>query len=402
MATHQTGHNIIVAYKVEVTFNTAVSGASGYQFRPNSGGLKLTRALIESKEIRSDGKTPMGRLGSKSVTGTYAGELSLGTFDPLFEAVMRSTFTTLSITQATASLVSVIAGADTHTLQCDVSGNWFTGGVMVGDVFRLTNFATSADNSINLRVTGVATITLTVMETLVTNTAPDTTFTLVRGKKVIQGTTPTRRSWTFDEYDADLDLSKVASGCRISSMKITGQPDGMAMVEFGIVGADLTPLASGASPSLTSPTLTTSIALTWADAVIRVGANSRTNLTAFELMIDMSAKGQPVIGSSTTPDVFENNSKVTGSISSTLTDFSDLTNFTAETEFEFHALLTEPESEPKDYISLFFARGKLTAFDDSIGQDGPKIVTLPFMVGTKGSGVAGYDDSMIILETSAA
>lgn len=401
MATHQTGHNIVVAYKVESVFNTPVSGAGGTQFRPNPGGsLKLSRNAFGSNEVRSDGKTSMGRLGSKSVAGSYSADLSNGTFDPLLEAIFRSTYVAaVAITQATMTSITTQAGPPSTITAA--AGSWITQGVRVGDVIRLSGHSTAANNSRNLRVTAVTATVITVAESLTTDAVADNSFTLTILKKLSMTSTLTRRSFTFEEYNADIDLTKIASGCRISSVKFTGQPDGMAIVEFGIVGADLTPLATGTSPTFTSPTLSTTIGLTWLDASIRVNGTDRVNLTGFELTLDLSAKTLPVIGSNVTPDVFENNLQVSGSLSMTLTDFAEFSNYTGETEFEFMALLVEPESEPKDCISLFAARCKYTGFDDQIGQDGAKIVTMPFMVGTKGAGVSGYDDSMVTLCTSA-
>ncbi len=400
MATMQTGKNTRVTYKAETTIGVAVTGTGGYEFRKNAGGgLQLSRATINPNEVRADGKTTMGRLGSKSVAGTLAADLSLGTFDTLMEAVVRGTWSTATtITEATASLTSITTDANTISA---TDGSWLTAGIRVGDVFRLTNFSTTANNNRNLRVSGVSTLTLTVVETLTTNAVADTSFTVTRAKKLIQPTTPVRRSFTFDEYNIDIDLSKQSSGCRISSMKITGQPDGMAIVEFGIVGMDQTNIASGSSPTMTSATLTTSTPLTWVDASIKVGSGDRTNLTAFEITYDLSAATLPVIGSSTSPDVFENNAKISGSLSYALADFTDYAAFIAETEFEFHALLVEPESEPKDFISFFLPRLKYTGFNDPQGNDGAKIATSPFMSGTKGT-ATGYDDTMISISTSAA
>lgn len=399
---NQTGHNLLVAYKAESTFNTPASGAGGTIFRPNAGpGLKLARPSVRSNEIRADGKTSMGRLGSKSVAGSYSADLSVGTFDPLLEAIFRGTYVpAVAITFATMTSITTQAGPPSTITAA--AGSWITQGVRVGDVIRLSGHSTAANNSKNLRVTAVTALILTVADALITDAGADTTGTLTIQKKLTQPSTPTRRSFTFEEYNSDIDLTKIATGCRISSLKMTGGPDAMALAEFGIVGADLAPLSSGSSPTFSSPTLSGSIGLTWIDALIRIGGADRLNLTAFELMMDMSAKGLPVIGSVVTPDVFENNLDVSGSFTTTVQDLIDFTNYATEIEFEFMALLVEPEAEPKDNISLFSARCKASGYDDQLGQDGAKLVTIPFMVGTKGAGVSGYDDTMVSLTTSAA
>lgn len=396
----QTQSNIVIAYKPEVTFGTPVTGGSGYQFRPNAGGgLSMSQAVINSNEIRSDGKSSIGRYGTKAVTGGYSADLSVGTFDPLFEAVMRSTWVAaVAITEATAGLTSITTTTSTIVAS---AGSWITAGVRVGDVIRLTGHATAANNSRNLRVTGVTASTITVAETLTADAVADSAFTVTILKKLSQGATPTRRSFTFEEYETDLDLSEQYVSCRVSSMRISGAPDSMAIVEFGIVGQTMNPLEVGTSPSLTSPTLTTTLGLTLSDASIRWGGSDQAVLTAFDMVFDMNAAGQPVIGSKLTPDIFENNSTLSGTLSGVRQDLVNVTRATAETELEFHALLVEPESEPKDCISIFVPRIKIQVPAKGIGNGGAMIETFPFMTGTKGT-ATGYDDSMLTISTSAA
>jgi hypothetical protein len=81
-------------------------------------------------------------------------------------------------------------------------------------------------------------------------------------------------------------------------------------------------------------------------------------------------------------------------------DFTNLSRFIAETELELQVLMVEPESEPKDFISLFLPRIKLTGVDKGFGGDGAMIETLPFMAGPK-EGTTGYDSTMLAIATSA-
>jgi hypothetical protein len=398
---YQTGRNIIVAYKVETTFGTPPSASAADKFRPNgSGGLKLSRAEIAPNEIRSDGMTSMPRLGSKSVAGPYAGDLSVGTFDKLIEAGMRGTIqAAVVLNQATGTSVTATAGPPGTIVRA--AGSWITDGVRVGDVVRLNaTGGPAANNNRNLRVTAVSALTLTVAETLTVDATPRTTYTLTIAKKIVQPAVPVNRSFTFEEYDQDVDLTEQGVGCVVSSIKVTGQPDGMCIIEFGIVGADLNPLTTGTSPFYSSPTVYTSIALTLADATIRFGGVDVATLTSFEFTFDLSAKGLAVIGSLVTPAIFPNPATVKGSVSMPRTDFTNLTRFTGETELELHVLAVEPEAEPKDFCSFFLPRIKLTGVDKSIGGDGAMIETLPFTAGPK-EGVTGYDTTMLHFATSA-
>lgn len=394
----QTGRNLSVRYKQEPAFNTPPGTTGANQFRANaSPGLSLTRSLINAGEIRSDLKTSMARLGSNDVKGSYTGDLSVGTFDPLLAAVMRGTWTPV----LTASQADVTSVTQTVNSIVGASGSFLAKGFAVGDVIQQNvTGGPGANNNRNLRVTSVSASTLGIAETLVADGTARTTFTITRTKKVIQPSVAQRTSYTFEEYYQDIDLSKQITGARISSMKVSGKPNGMATVEFGVVAANLIPLTTANSPYYTSPILTSSIGLVMTDAVIRFNGQDVTNLTSFDLSLDLKAASLPVIGSNITPDVFDNSADVTGSLSGVRQDFSNLNNFTSETELQFEALFTEPTSEPKNFISFFIPRLKLTGASSSFGADGAMIETLPFTVGDKGP-VTGFDDTMLAISTSA-
>lgn len=397
----QSGKNMVIAVKPEVTFNTAPGTGSAVQMRFNpSPGLSLKKALIRSGEVRSDGLSSMARHGSQSVEGSFTSELANGAFDTILEALMRSTWVAATvITEATAALASITTTTSTIVAS---AGSWITAGVRAGDVFRLTNHSTAGNNSINLRVKSVTASTITLHGTpLILNATPDTTFTVTIFKKLKNGATPTKRTFYVEEYFQDADVSQVAGGCKWISMKITGQPDGMATVEFGLLGASLSPLASGASPYFVSPTLNTAIALVFADATLSYNGSDVAVATAFELNYVITAKTEPVIGSTTTPDVFDNDANLTGSLTLIRQDLANLTLYKNETEFALHVLLVEPESEPKDAISLFVPRVKLTDVSAAKGNDGAMMETLPFTCG-KSESVTGVDDSLLTISSSAA
>lgn len=398
MPTIQSGKNILVAYKAETTFNTppgVVTGAT--RFRPNpSPGMAYKRDTIAPNELRADLKTSMARLGFGQAAGSYAADLSVGTFDPLLEALLRGTWSAAAVI-TTATMTSITTGANTIVA---AGGSWITQGIRVGDVIKLTGTATPANNGRNLRVTGVTASTITVAETLTVNAVGDATGSVTRAKKVFQPTVPVRRSFTIEEYHQDIDQAEQYTGCRVSSLKVTGQPNGMCLAEFGFVGANVNPLSQANSPFFTAPTLTTSIGLVIADATIRYAGADIVTLTAFDLTIDNHANAQAVIGGIVAPDVFDNTAGIAGNLSAMRQDLTNLSKYTSETEFELHLLLVEPMAEPKNFLSIYLPRLKLTGLDAPFGQDGAMVESLPFMAGDK-EVVTGYDDTMVMFATSA-
>lgn len=92
MPSFQTGQAISVDYKAETTFGTLAGAAGARRFRLTGGGMTPGATPIESPEFRGDGQTTLPRLGLKSGTGGYAGQFSVGTYDPLFEALLQGTW----------------------------------------------------------------------------------------------------------------------------------------------------------------------------------------------------------------------------------------------------------------------------------------------------------------------
>ena len=393
----QTAKNVTVDFKVESSFNTAPSTGSAERLRfLASPGLNLERAAIESQEVRPDQLRTMGRYGSNRVPGTYNAEISAGSFDTLWQALMRGTWTAaVAITESAMTSITTT----TSTIVA-AAGSWLTQGVRVGDIVRLTDHATSANNNINLIVTGVTATTITVAGTPLTlDATPDTAFTLTILKKVTNPTTPTKRTFYWDEYNVDLDLSVLYGGVKVIRAQITGQPDGMATVAFGLLGASASPQATGDSPFYSSPTEYTTEPLVWTDATILKDGTAITTLTGFDFTIDIPASTLPVLGTDTTPDVFDEDLMVSGNLSGLLADLSNLTAFAAETEFEFQVLLEEPTGTPKSCLSFFLPRIKLGGHNLPLGGNGARIESMPFIGGRKAS-ATGYDAGTLTISSS--
>jgi hypothetical protein len=338
----QSGQNFNVNYKLETTFAVAAAGGAGAtRLRATGGGLSLARATINPNDMRADMRTSMGRYGSRNVSGSYPTDLAVGGVDALIEAALRGTFAAASaVTAATfTTLAPAVTTGNSGTFTA-AAGSFITQGFRVGQVVRRTGSALAANNGRNLRVSGVTAtlLTFTTSDGLpITGGAADATGSLDIQKRVIQGNPVVRRSFTFEEYGADMDETELFIGGRIATMRMSGGPDQM---------------------------------------------------------------GQAVIGGGVTPDVFEGRAAITGSVSAIRQDLGYVRKYLAETELELQLLFVEPEAEPKDYISVFIPRIKLGTPTKTLGADGALIETLPFITGNKDA-TTGYDDTMIQVETSA-
>jgi hypothetical protein len=396
----QTGKGVRVSAKVESAFNTAPGATGATQLRlTDSPGMNLTKAVITSAEIRSDALSTIGRHGSRSAPGTYNAEMSVGSHDLFIEAVMRSTW--VAATAITQAAMTSITTPTTSTIVA-AAGSWITQGVRVGDVIRITN-QDAGNNNRNLRVRSVSALTITVVGTpLTVNATPDTSFEVTILKKLRNPVTPTKRTFWIEEYFQDIDRSQVYGGCRVVSMTISGTPDGMASISFGLLGASSDTLTTGASPYYTSPALTTTGPLVFADAKIAIGGVDITSATSFELTYTIAAATQPVVGSPVSPDVFDNDATVSGSLTVVRDDLANADAFRNETENEVHILLEEPGATlPKGCMSVFVPLIKFNDASASKGGDGAMLETIPFMAGIKPT-TTGYDSTLLTICTSAA
>ena len=394
----QTGKNFRVVYAPEAEFNTRPAANSAIKaFRTNpSPGLALTRPTIVPGEVRSDGLTPMGRLGSRTVSGSYNADLSQGSFDDILEAVLRGTWVDPNkITEVDMTSITTAAGTITAT-----AGSWITQGVRVGDIIRLADHSAPGNNNRNIRVIGVTERILTVADTLVV-AAADNDFDLTIQKKLTNATTPTRRSFQIEQYFQDIDRAQLFGGCRFHGMTLRGSPDGMATLEFPVTGASMAAQSEAASPYFTeAPTRSTTDGLTFVDSRLRYGGSDIAIATSFELALVTPAAGLPIIGGQTTPDVFDDETTITGSITVLRRDLDNIAALDDETEFELAVLLEDTGADPKGFVSVFVPRIKLSAVDAPLGESGGLIETLNFFAGKK-EGVEGYDNSMLTICTGA-
>jgi hypothetical protein len=97
---YQTNSNGLIAFKKQSGLGTAASGSGANLLRIAGGnGIKLSKAAIESKEVRNDGMSVRGRHGTQAIAASYNAEASLGSLDPIIEAIMRSTWDSSALTR---------------------------------------------------------------------------------------------------------------------------------------------------------------------------------------------------------------------------------------------------------------------------------------------------------------
>lgn len=397
---YQSGRAVAVSYAPESTFGVKPGASPSKAFRPNGGQLTLAKEPINSNEIRRDGMSTRGRHGSRSVSGQYAGDLSVGTFDDLIEAVFRGTFSAaLTVDESAGAMSSATLAVAANTITAS-AGSWITAGLRVGDVVRLADGFVAGNLNRNIRIVGLTATVITTAETLVVEAGPLSTYKIARPKKLIQAMVP--RSFTFEEHEIDIDGSEVFKGVRVGSMQMQMQPNGMCVLTFGLVGQDMEVLTGVNAPYFTAPTETVTIGLTAVEAKIRLGSDDVMDVSSIDLTLNINASGTPVVGSVLTPDVFTNLATVEGTITALKQDVARSQQFLNETELSLHLMFEEQESGVADFCSFFIGNMTLaSATKGEIGQDGGRTQSFTILCGVDERGGA-FDRTMLKYATSAA
>jgi hypothetical protein len=410
MTVYQSNSNGYIAQKVQSALGSQASGSSAKIIRTAGGaGIKLAKAATESAEVRRDGMRQRGRHGTQKTTSAYTGELSLGSHDDIIEAICRDTFSSADLTLTQSDFTSLTTTANTIVL---TSGDPRTLGIRLGDVIELTAFSTTADDLINLRVTGLSATTITVAETITLNATPDTTCNIIRrGKKLIPYASGglTKRYFTLEEYEADIDQSTVLTDYVWSSIKYSMSPNGLIMADPGGVGTgQISALATGSSPFFTSPSVTTNAPFSVVDATVRMNGIDQVALTSFDITVDIAAAAPDVFGSGAikyAPDVFTGQMSVSMNLGMLRPDLSIFSDFIAETQYTLHVLAVDHVSEPKTFFSIYVPNFTLGGADPSAlskaGGGRTQTISIPAaLVGIDNTGT-GYDATMIKIQTNS-
>ena len=404
---YQTQWNAYIARKAQSALGTQADGSDAIILRSTGGnGGRLAKASIESMEVSHDGMSTRGRHGTQKTTGTYGAEMSIGLLDDILEAVMRGTYEAAlvidesDITSITTTTSTIVAA----------SGSWITLGLRVGDVIRLTNHATAANNSRNLRITALSATTITVAETLTADAVADTAVTITRtGQKLINPAAGAlvKRYFTVEEHEIDIDGSEIMTDCMWGSLRFQMQPNGLLTVEPTWVGTgQFETKSAGDAPHFTSPTEPTGIPLAVLDASLRLGSADMVDLTSFDLTIDLQLTAPDVAASAYAPDVFDGQMLVSMNLTALRQDLLKVADFVDETVLSLHLLAVENESEPKDFFSLFVPNFTLGSVDKSAlsKQGGPRTQTIAVpsaLIGRDDSGGA-FDSCMVKMQVSNA
>lgn len=377
-----------LVYKKEVTWGTA-PGASGAQLlRRVTSDLSLAKDTYQSEEIITNYQISDFRHGVRRVEGNINGEISPGTYEDFIAAALRKLFAA----GATTGTVITISVTGTGTAFTRSSGSYLTDGFKVGDVVEGVGFVAANNNNHYALVTALTATVMTVVTldgVVLTDVAAGASVSVaVVGKKCYTPTTGhTDDSFSIEHWYSDITESELFTGCKISSIDINLPPTGMATINFGVMGKDVTTNAS--TQYYTSPTAATTSGIVAAVNGLAYAIGTRqTVLTGLSIKYDGGMTSDPVVGSNTVPDIFEGRVNVTGELTAFFEDGTLRDAFINETEVALMFVFTTGSAKNADFVSFVLPRVKLGSAAKDDGEKG-LVQTLSYQALFNGSGGTG-------------
>ncbi|MEO7031120.1 MAG: phage tail tube protein [Herbaspirillum sp.] len=369
-------------YKKEVTMATLPGPTLAQLLRRVTSNLDLQKATYKSNELRPDYQIANFRHGVRSISGTIAGELSVGTYGDFMSSAVRQAWQTI----VTTGSIITVAIASTTGLQGTVTrsaGSFLTDGFKIGDVVRMTGWATTAVTA-NARNFWITNLTATVMTgqfldgvTVVpAKIAGDSVTIAQAGKKTWMATTAqTNDSYSIEHWFSDIGQSEVFKGCRISDIDIKLPATGFATIGTAFMGIDMVTAQAAyfTAPSAINP----GGALASVNGMLFVGGVQVGLVTGMDIKINGTMTTGGVVGQNTNVDIFAGPMEVSGQMTVYFQDAVMRDMFVNETEASLQAVFTTDNTAAADFMAFVLPRIKIGG---ATKDDGPKglIMTMPY------------------------
>jgi len=188
------------------------------------------------------------------------------------------------------------------------------------------------------------------------------------------GTTP--KFFSIEDYAADIDQSRVFTGCTVNTMGVSLAPNQMVTTSFGIVGKDMSigqtektqDDPSGASPfdAYSGNLKIADHGSSLADAAI---------VTGMDFSISNGYAPTFVIGDNSAPSLEFGRAEVEGTLSVYFEDATQINRFVNETE----TALEVEVGDGTNTMTFLFPRVKINSAD--VGVDGPtsRVISMGFV-----------------------
>lgn len=189
------------------------------------------------------------------------------------------------------------------------------------------------------------------------------------------GTTP--KWFSVEDAANDINQFRLFTGLGVNTFSVSMAPNQMVTATFGFVGKDMT--ISGTGKTVDAATVAQPFDAYSGDMAIgNVGAASTVaNVTAIDFTLTNNLSPAFVVGSDATPCITSGMASIEGNISVYFQNADIYNRFINETESELTVSVNDPTGA--NQYTFGFPKIKLNGGDVPVGDDGPRVITMPFV-----------------------
>lgn len=371
MPSYASGSQLQVAYVPEVTPGTTPGSPIAKILRATSCSMGMEKNVIESAELRSDRMIADVRSGMRRIQGDIDGEFSPGTYDAFLEAMLGGTFTALRSTTG----ASLAMTASTRTLT-RLAGSFSTDGFLANDWVFVDGFSTAGNNGL-FQIQAVNATTLIFTAASATALADETTAT---GRTVTSWAGTLKAGATQRSFSIEVGLKNIAQyrlfkGCFPDKMNFSVKPNAITKIKMSFLGMDevtsTSPMDAAPDPALTTKPMDGNSAL----ASIKEGGSTIAYITGIDFTLDNQGKLLEVIGANKAAGMNWGRSKITGTVTAYIPDFTLYNKYVNETNSSLEIILGDGTVGT---YSIKLPNVKYTAAKADVGNEDAIIQNLPF------------------------
>lgn len=186
------------------------------------------------------------------------------------------------------------------------------------------------------------------------------------------GTTP--KYFSIEDYAADIDQSRLFSGCSVNTLSVSLAPNAMVAGTFGLVGKDMAISAT----EKTQDAATDASPFDAYSGDLEIGGTTSAIVTAMDFTLTNGVAPTFVVGDDSAPSLEVGNAVIEGSLSVYFEDEAMINRFINETETSLKVTVGDNAGTPNT-LEFFFPRCKINSAD--VGVDGPtsRMIAMSFV-----------------------
>lgn len=327
-----------VGYIEESSFGVTPAGTF-QELRLTGESLVENIETVQSEELRSDRMIPDIIKVDASSEGDINIELSMETFDDLFQGLLFSTWSASASISSSDSITFTDANTITST-----GSTFSSAGFVVGQWIKVTGSSVAGNNNY-FKISSISTsgASIDVLPASLSTSSTSTAVTIYSGGMIRNGVT--KRSYSIEKFFSDVNQYALFDGLRVGGAELNFETGSILGGSLSFMGQTST-LSSATASSATYTAANANNVINAVDNLIYVykdGAVAASSFMALSMSIDNGLRGQKAIGTLGNVGIGAGRMSVSGSMSTYFEDATWYSIFKNSTAFALSFVLRDAD-----------------------------------------------------------